>query len=589
MDDGSSLTLLEEEVAERLGVTGISDPLCMRWTGDVVRFEDASRKFDLKISAKHSSTIYPLKNVHTVKSLNLSPETLLLSDIKQKYPYLADIPLEEYESAVPSMIIGINNPNLISYSKTREGKWHQPVAAKTRLGWTLFGGSSMVKTLNLHSCACTKDEQLHEVVKQFFLGESDSALSTSLRMSTDDERALHIMAETCTFIDGQYEVGLLWKEENPVLPNSLPTAIKRLNCIKKKARNDSKIAEVLQKQIESLVEKGYAQKLSSNVMERNGDKVWYLPTFIVRNPHKPSKIRLVWDAAAKTEDVSLNDFLLKGPDLLRPLMHIMFKFRMGAIAVCGDIAEMFHRIGVRKTDDCAQRFLWWDSQNPILIYQLNVLTFGASCSPFISHYVRNKNAETFGQNDSEVIEAITKQHYVDDFIDSTNTVEEAIKLSKRISPYQTFTDESFRSALMEVEMMVNSRPLNFVSLETEDQEAITPNHFLLGSSNGVKPFCNAQDLDHKMCLRQSEIFANHFWRRWIKEMLPTLTRRSKWFQKVKPISEGDIVIIVDENSERNSWLKGRVLEVTTAKDGQVRRAKVQTKNGVLERLLLNWL
>ena len=133
---------------------------------------------------------------------------------------------------------------------------------------------------------------------------------------------------------------------------------------------------------------------------------------------------------------------------------------------------------------------------------------------------------------------------------------------------------------MEVEMTVNSRPLTFVSLEHVDQEAITPNHFLLGSSNRAKPFCNPEKIDYRMNLRQSEHFANMFWRRWVKEMLPT---RGKWSQKVKPIAVDDIVLIVDEYAERNTWLKGRVVEVVMAKDGQVCRAKVQTCNGILER------
>lgn len=132
-------------------------------------------------------------------------------------------------------------------------------------------------------------------------------------------------------------------------------------------------------------------------------------------------------------------------------------------------------------------------------------------------------------------------------------------------------------------MVVNSRPLTYVSLETEDQEAITPNHFLLGSSNGAKPFSSPENIDHRMCLRQSEVFANLFWRRFVKEMLPTLTRHSKWTQRIKPIKEDDIVLVVDENAERNSWVKGRVIEVTKAKDGQVRKAKIKTKNGIMER------
>ncbi|XP_037933053.1 uncharacterized protein LOC119667801 [Teleopsis dalmanni] len=86
-----------------------------------------------------------------------------------------------------------------------------------------------------------------------------------------------------------------------------------------------------------------------------------------------------------------------------------------------------------------------------------------------------------------------------------------------------------------------------------------------------------------MCLLQSEMFANQFWRRWVREILPTLTRRGKWFNKVKPITVGDVVLIVDETAKRNTWVKVIVIETTVAKDGQVRRAKVKTTKGFLER------
>ncbi|XP_046868779.1 uncharacterized protein LOC124461283 [Drosophila willistoni] len=153
----------------------------------------------------------------------------------------------------------------------------------------------------------------------------------------------------------------------------------------------------------------------------------------------------------------------------------------------------------------------------------------------------------------------------------------------RITPNQKFSDEILLTAMAEVEMTVNSRPLTYVSLDDEDQEALTPNHLLLGSSNGEKPICDPEQIDYKWSLRQSEMFANLFWKHWVKEMLPNITRMSKWHKKVKPIGVGDIVLIVDENQRRNTWTKGRVVEVTTAEDGQVRQAKVQTQLGVLSR------
>lgn len=71
------------------------------------------------------------------------------------------------------------------------------------------------------------------------------------------------------------------------------------------------------------------------------------------------------------------------------------------------------------------------------------------------------------------------------------------------------------------------------------------------------------------------------------EYLPTLTKRTKWFQPAKPLEIGDIVVVVDERLPRNSWPKGRIIEVSMSKDGQVRRASVQTANGIFERSAAN--
>lgn len=44
----------------------------------------------------------------------------------------------------------------------------------------------------------------------------------------------------------------------------------------------------------------------------------------------------------------------------------------------------------------------------------------------------------------------------------------------------------------------------------------------------------------------------------------------------------NIVMVVDE-SQRNGWVKGRVVEVLKAKDGQVRSAVVRTSQGIIKR------
>ncbi|XP_065094639.1 uncharacterized protein LOC135715167 [Ochlerotatus camptorhynchus] len=147
------------------------------------------------------------------------------------------------------------------------------------------------------------------------------------------------------------------------------------------------------------------------------------------------------------------------------------------------------------------------------------------------------------------------------------------------------SDEVLRNTLTEIENVVNSRPLTHVPADDDSAPALTPNHFLLGSSNGTKPLVKSDDCH--LALKQnwctSQILANLFWKRWVTDYLPEITRRSKWFQFVKPVANGDVVIIVDPKMPRSCWPKGKVISTISSKDGQVRSAIVQTFTGVYER------
>ncbi len=87
-------------------------------------------------------------------------------------------------------------------------------------------------------------------------------------------------------------------------------------------------------------------------------RTWYLPHFCVTTPAKPNKMRLVFDAAATIDGISLNSMLLTGPEDYEPLTAVLYKFRQREVAVCGDIREMFHQVRIREEDHDSQRFIW---------------------------------------------------------------------------------------------------------------------------------------------------------------------------------------------------------------------------------------
>ncbi|XP_075150659.1 uncharacterized protein LOC142224757 [Haematobia irritans] len=132
----------------------------------------------------------------------------------------------------------------------------------------------------------------------------------------------------------------------------------------------------------------------------------------------------------------------------------------------------------------------------------------------------------------------------------------------RIMPTRSPSDELLRSMFIEIENVVNSRPLVYVPLDEDSSEALTSNHFLLGSSSGMKPLISCDDagITLKQNWRISQQYANIFWRKWVLEYLPTLTCRTKWHEKQKPLQQGDLVIVVDPSLPRNVWVRGKVLE-----------------------------
>ncbi|XP_062702828.1 uncharacterized protein LOC134285654 [Aedes albopictus] len=146
-------------------------------------------------------------------------------------------------------------------------------------------------------------------------------------------------------------------------------------------------------------------------------------------------------------------------------------------------------------------------------------------------------------------------------------------------------DEILETVVIEAEAMINSRPLTYIPLESAEQESLTPNHFLLGSSSGVKQK-PVLPTEYHATLRNgwklAQYLSDGIWRRWIREYLPVISRRSKWFEEVKEVAEGDLVLIVD-GAVRNQWIRGIIEKVVQGRDGRVRQAWVRTANGLLRR------
>ncbi|XP_055623227.1 uncharacterized protein LOC129766665 [Toxorhynchites rutilus septentrionalis] len=152
-------------------------------------------------------------------------------------------------------------------------------------------------------------------------------------------------------------------------------------------------------------------------------------------------------------------------------------------------------------------------------------------------------------------------------------------------PFTCTGIDYFGPYLIKIGRSCVKRPLTYIPLKNSEEESLTPNHFLLLNSKGT---CQPMKtpVQDGIVLRSSwnliQNVLDRFWNRWVKEYLPTISRRTKWFSDTRPIKVGDLVVVVDDQV-RNKWVRGRVLKVFPGKDGRVRKVELQTSTGVYQR------
>ncbi|XP_070068094.1 uncharacterized protein [Drosophila takahashii] len=435
LDEGSSVTMIDDELRRDLGVQGERRQLNIQWFGGRAT-RQPTNVVSLQISGLGKQVRHALRSVYSVPDLSLPMQTLHRRDVQGVHKD-ARLPMRPYSNVVPKLLIGLDHGHLGLPLRTRRFARQGPYAAATELGWVVFGPvSGQSISPSPMSCLLTvpTDDTVQRMVEDYFDIENFGVKLAPPVAGSDDVRAQRILEDTTVKVGPRYQTGLLWKDDHIVLPPSYDMAYKRLVNVEKKMKRNGQFAQAYSRIIKDYVSKGYARRLEPNEVAVESDRLWYLPHFGVENPNKPGKIRLVFDAAAKAKGTSLNSALDKGPQHFKPLPAVLFHFREGAVGVCGDIKEMFHQVLIRPEDRLFQRFLWRDgndNRDPD-VYEMNVMTFGAACSPSAAHYVKTVNAKQFEHSDPRAVKAIIDCHYVDDYVDSFATESEAISVSTRV-------------------------------------------------------------------------------------------------------------------------------------------------------------
>ena len=345
---------------------------------------------------------------------------------------LAD-PSDGSSSSEIDILIGSDQYWELVTGETRRGDFG-PVAINTKMGWVLSGATTPPVHDTPSTCLLTHtlrvdglpqgSQSLDDRLKTFWELES-FGISGSER-SVQEE-----FGSTIRFVDGKYEVELPWKEGHPELPDNYHLSLKRLHGLSKRLKQDPAILREYNSIIQDQLRRGIVEMVEP--VADSPHQIHYLPHHaVVRCDKETTKVRVVYDASARSDGPSLNDCLHAGPKLNQKILDILLRFRVHRIAVIADIEKAFLMVSMSRKDRDVLRFLWYRDpfadQLDIVEMRFTRVVFGVSSSPFLLNATIRHHLEQYDATQPDLVKKLRDSIYVDDLVSGANSEEEACQL-----------------------------------------------------------------------------------------------------------------------------------------------------------------
>uniref|UniRef100_A0A1X7TGA5 DUF5641 domain-containing protein n=1 Tax=Amphimedon queenslandica TaxID=400682 RepID=A0A1X7TGA5_AMPQE len=171
---------------------------------------------------------------------------------------------------------------------------------------------------------------------------------------------------------------------------------------------------------------------------------------------------------------------------------------------------------------------------------------------------------------------------------------------KKVIGRARLTYDELLTIVLETEMIVNSRPLTYMSSE-DLYEAITPSHLLIGRRLLSIPnnLCHSDNDDEEFEVNRSILtrrmkYIDHtltqFWNRWRTEYLLELREAHRYGISGRhgiEIAVGDIVMVHSDERGRGFWNLAKIEKTIIGKDGKIRVAVIRVYTGGRQSKLLS--
>jgi hypothetical protein len=155
---------------------------------------------------------------------------------------------------------------------------------------------------------------------------------------------------------------------------------------------------------------------------------------------------------------------------------------------------------------------------------------------------------------------------------------------------ESITIRTLRTLIIEIQSILNDRPLATITEDPDTLLTITSNMLLQGRHLGKLHTPTMEETKKlefgNMWLKRKQVLSS-FWSRWTKDYLEQLSVSKKWTNPTKtPLKEGDVVLLKNETLVKNVWQLARITHLGYNKDGILTKVHVKNNKGhTLEKTL----
>ncbi|KAJ8036637.1 hypothetical protein HOLleu_20672 [Holothuria leucospilota] len=451
LDSGAQISLIRTSLAEQLNLKGKNVNITITKVGGEQE-QMQTKKYQLKIRPLTKSGVYSISAV----GLPCISEELKYMDVDETSKLFGLKPDDVRRgNGSVDILIGIDYAHLHCGDVRQAGHL---VARNSPLGWLIFGSSAtqeVVASSVLH-VKLSSPVDLTDFWTSESMGVNPSSCeckpNRSSKLEADEGK---IISDSCEKVGTQWLIPYPWRKDAKLLPDNRSQAERTLRATEKRLSKNPEYAEAYKREMMEMVEMKFARKLTEKDIKQYKGPVHYISHHAVIRPEKRSTpVRIVFNSSAVFQGHCLNDYWLKGPDLLNNLFGVILRFREHKVATCGDISKMYHRILIPETDQHVHRYLWRDMQidRTPEVFVKTVLTFGDRPAPAMAQVALLKTAKEGEQQHPRAAQALRHNTYMDDICLSNPTIEDAAEITHGI-------DEVLKGGGFKVKEWLSSQPL----------------------------------------------------------------------------------------------------------------------------------